>query len=470
MRLTALIFFLYSVSAFPATEWRQFRGPNSSGVSDAKGLPLEFGVDKNLLWKTALPQGHSSPVLSPDRIFLTGHENEDLFVFGLDRKTGKQLWRKQVPRPRRGELHKANGPASSSPVTDGENVYFFFTDFGLISFTKDGVERWRMELGPFNSPMGLSSSPVLSGNKLLMNCDSESGSFFVGVNKDTGKLIWRRDRSEFTRGFSTPVLYQQANQPMEAIVAGSTRLVSYSVDTGEPIWWIDGLTWQLKPTPVMDKENIYVLGWAGDADQGNQEEIADFKEYLAKWDKDGDGKLSKEEIPDKKIVNQWESFDLDRTGFLEERDWKAYQSRKKVVNAVRAFKLGGKGDMTAANTLWSYYKSLPNVPSPLLYEGILYICKESGILTALDAKTGKVLKQARLNDAPGDYFSSPVAAGGRIFTISHEGKVSVIKPGAAWEVERTIVLNEDVNATPAFEDGKIYIRTHQHLYCFGKRD
>ena len=155
---------------------------------------------------------------------------------------------------------------------------------------------------------------------------------------------------------------------------------------------------------------------------------------------------------------------------MEERDWKAYQSRKKVVNAVRAFKLGGKGDMTASNTLWSYYKSLPNVPSPLLYEGILYICKESGILTALDAKTGKMLKQGRLKDAPGDYFSSPVAADGRIFTISHEGKVSVIKPGAAWEVERTIALNEEVNATPAFEDGKIYIRTHQHLYCFGKRD
>ena len=91
-------------------------------------------------------------------------------------------------------------------------------------------------------------------------------------------------------------------------------------------------------------------------------------------------------------------------------------------------------------------------------------------MTALEAKTGKVLKQARLKDAPGDYFSSPVAAGGRIFTVSHEGKVSVIKPGAAWEVERTIALNEDVNASPTFEDGKIYIRTHQHLYCFGKKE
>ena len=191
-----------------------------------------------------------------------------MFVFGLDRKTGKQLWRKEVPRQRRGELHKANGPASASPVTDGENVYFFFTDFGLISFTKDGVERWRLPLGPFNNPMGLSASPVLSGNKLLMNCDSESGSFFLSVNKDTGKIIWRRDRAEFSRGFSTPVLYKPANEPQQVLIAGSTRLMAYSVETGEPIWWVDGLTWQLKPTPVMDQDNIYVLGWAGDADQG----------------------------------------------------------------------------------------------------------------------------------------------------------------------------------------------------------
>ena len=470
MRTAFLLAFTILPLSFAASEWRQFRGPNGSGVSDAKGVPIVFGVDQNVLWKTPLPPGHSSPVFSPVRIFLTAHENENLFVIGLDRKTGKELWRKQVPRPRKGELHKANGPASASPVTDGDNVYVFFTDFGLISFTKDGKERWRLPLGPFNTPMGMSSSPVLANGKLLLNCDAESESFFISVSLETGKIVWRRDRAEFSRGFSTPVLYKPANSPLEVIVAGSTRLVSYSVETGEPIWWIDGLTWQLKPTPVMDKDNIYVLGWAGDADQGSQEDIADFKEFLAKWDKNGDGKLSKEEIPDKKIVNQWESFDLDRSGFLEERDWKLYQGRKKAVNAVHAFKLGGKGDMTKPNTLWSYYKSLPNVPSPLLYEGILYIVKESGIMTALDAKTGKVLKQARLTDAPGDYFSSPGAANGKIFTISHEGKVSVIKPGAAWEVERTIALNEDVNASPAFDDGKLYIRTHQNLYCFGKKE
>ena len=466
----ASLFFLVLGIGTAGTDWRQFRGPNGSGVSDAKSVPQDFGPDKNLLWKTPLPQGHSSPVFAPDRIFLTAHEQEKLFVFGLDRKTGKQLWRKEVPRQRRGELHKANGPASASPVTDGENVYFFFTDFGLISFTKDGVERWRLPLGPFNNPMGLSASPVLSGNKLLMNCDSESGSFFLSVNKDTGKIIWRRDRAEFSRGFSTPVLYKPANEPQQVLIAGSARLMAYSVETGEPIWWVDGLTWQLKPTPVMDQDNIYVLGWAGDADQGKQEEIGDFPEFLAKWDKNKDGKLSRDEVEDKKIVKDWDSFDLDRTGFLEERDWKMYQGRKKSVNAVSAFKLGGQGDMTNKNVLWKYFKSLPNVPSPLLYEGVLYIVKESGIMTALDAKTGKVLKQARLKDAPGDYFSSPVAAGSRIYTVSHEGKVSVIKPGAEWEVERTITLNEDVNASPAFEDGKIYIRTHQNLYCFGKKE
>ena len=143
MRTAFLLAFTILPLSFAASEWRQFRGPNGSGVSDAKGVPVVFGVDQNVLWKTPLPPGHSSPVFSPDRIFLTAHENESLFVIGLDRKAGKELWRKQVPRPRKGELHKANGPASASPVTDGDNVYVFFTDFGLISFTKDGKERWK---------------------------------------------------------------------------------------------------------------------------------------------------------------------------------------------------------------------------------------------------------------------------------------------------------------------------------------
>lgn len=465
MRLTVILPLCIASLSYGG-EWPQFRGVNATGVSPEKNLPAEFSPGRNMAWKTALPSGHSSPVFSRNQIFITGFDDKSLYVIALDRKTGVELWRRALPRERKGEFHKQNSPASPSAVTDGKHAYAFFSEFGLISFDPDGAERWRLPLGPFNNPFGMGASPVLAGNTLLQLCDAESGSFFVGVDKDTGKVKWRRERPEVARGFATPVL----NGSKEVLVAGSYRLTSYSVDTGEPLWWVNGLTWQLKPTPVMGEGVVYVLGWAGNADTGQQEDVPPFADILPKWDTDKDGKLSQTEIPDPKITKDWNAMDLDRTGFVEGRDWAMYQGRRKSVNSVTAIKLGGRGDMTDKAVLWRYYKSLPNVPSPLLYDGILYLTKESGILTALDAKTGAVLKQGRITGAPGDYYASPVAADGKIFTVSQEGNLAVIKPGADWQVLQINKFNESINATPAFIDGRIFVRTHEYLYCFEKRE
>ncbi|MBM3769139.1 MAG: hypothetical protein FJW32_27475, partial [Acidobacteria bacterium] len=184
------IFLLSTVLA--AGEWPQFRGVNSAGVSDEKNLPTEFGPAKNLVWKTPLPPGHSSPVFSKSQIFLTAYTPENIFVIALDRKSGKENWRREVPRPEKAEHHKANSSASPSCTTDGENVYALFSDYGAISFDAKGAERWRLPMPKINNPFGLGTSPVLSGKTLLINIDAESGSFFVALNKDTGKQIWRR--------------------------------------------------------------------------------------------------------------------------------------------------------------------------------------------------------------------------------------------------------------------------------------
>ncbi len=458
-----------SALLLPAGEWTQFRGPNASGVSGETGIPDDFGPAKNVIWKTALPPGHSSPSLASDRIFITGYEDKKLFVFCLDRATGKIMWRREIPREREETLHKSNSPASPTPATDGVNAFVFFADFGMMSFGPDGNERWRLPLGPFNNPMGMASSPILAGDTVLQVLDQESGSYFIAVNKNTGKVKWRVERPEYSRGFSTPLLYQPASGGLQVLVTGSYRLTAYEVETGQPVWWVGKLTWQLKPTPVMNKDKIYILGWAGESDTGQQEDIPPFEDVLKKWDANHDGKLSPEEIPDKRITKDWASFDLDRTGLMEGRDWQLYQAKRAAQNAVNAFRLGGKGDMTEKSFLWNYTKSLPNVPSPLFYQDVLYILKEGGILTALDPESGEVLKQARLAGAPGLYFTSPVAADGKIYTISEEGKVSVIKPGRDWEVVRVIDLGEESHATPAIAGGKLYIRTHGTLYCFGKK-
>jgi len=451
-----------------SADWRQFRGLNGSGVSDEAGLPTQFGPSQNVVWKTALPPGHSSPVLTSNQIFVTAFEGQKLLVVCLDRTGGKIHWKREVPRNRTEELHKANSPASPSPVTDGTNVYAFFTDFGLISFGPDGKERWKLPLGPFNNPFGLGASPILAGDKVLMVCDQESGSFFVAVDKNSGQVKWRVERPEYTRGFATPVIYQPQDGPLQVIVSGSLQLTAYSAENGKEVWWVRGLTWQMKSTPVLSHDTIYVHGWAGGADEGQQEEIPPFEEVLKKMDSNRDGRLSQQEITNPRWKEDWRSMDLDRDGTLNERDWYFYRARRSAQNAVLAFRLGGQGDMTQKSFLWRYQKSLPNVPSPLLYKDVLYLMKEGGILTALDPLTGKVLKQGRLQGALGDYFASPVAADDKVFTASHESKVTVLKPGGQWEVLAINDLGEECNATPAIADGRLYIRTRNTLYCFGK--
>src|SRR5512132_3354807 len=142
-RMITLLMILFTLTGGVADEWSQFRGPNGTGVSNTTGLPAEFGPQKNVIWKAALPPGHSSPVLTRDRIFVTAHDKDKLFVICLDRQSGKILWQREAPRLHAGRLQNVNGPASPSPVTDGSNVYVFFQDFGLISYDSAGRERWK---------------------------------------------------------------------------------------------------------------------------------------------------------------------------------------------------------------------------------------------------------------------------------------------------------------------------------------
>ena len=220
----------------------------------------------------------------------------------------------------------------------------------------------------------------------------------------------------------------------------------------------------------MDEDTIYIQNWAGNADFGKQEDVVSLEEALKTLDKNGDGAISPEEAPDPKMAKGWDAHDLDRDGVLREREWEFYRRRRSAVNAVQAIRLGGKGDMTEGAFRWRHYKTLPNVPSPLLYQNVLYMMKEGGILTAFNPKTGEILKQGRLRDALGRYFSAPVAADGKIFVTSEEGKLTVLKPGADWEVLQTNDMGDPCYATPAIIDGKIYVRTTTALYCFEKGD
>jgi len=462
---------LFSVlGGLRAQEWPQFRGQNASGVSTSTGIPIESGGRKTVVWRTPLISGHSSPVLTRDRIFLTGIEQNwvltnKLMVIALDRATGAKVWERPVPRPRRQELHDNNNAASPTPATDGQNVYAFFGDFGLISFDRDGRERWRLPLGPFNNAWGMGSSPVLVDRTLVQLCDQDAGSFLLAVDKDTGKQIWRVERPGYSRGFSTPVVYRPKVGPPQIIVAGSFRLAAYAADTGKELWSAQSLSWQTKPTPIVAGDVVYAESWAAGNDTGQQKTVESFDDAARKMDANHDGRLARTEIQDPELKSGWANFDLDGDGTMDRRDWDLYRARSSAQNGIVAYRLGGSGDVTRTHFMWRYDKSLPNVPSPLLYQGVLYMLKEGGILTALDPESGKVLKQGRLTGALGEYFSSPVAADGKVFAISQPGQLVAIRAGAAWEVISVTDMGEEAFATPAVADGRMYVRTLYALHC-----
>ena len=458
-----------ALAAPAAADWPQFRGVNATGISDETNLPVHFGDGKNLVWKTPLPSGYSSPAVAGDRIFLTGLEDDKLFTFALDRSSGKILWRREAPRPRRQPLQETNHPVTATPAADG-GVYVFFADFGLLAYGPDGQELWRLPLGPFNNPFGHGSSPILVGDLVLQNCDQDAGSFLVAVDKATGKVRWRTERPHAQRGYATPVVYRPPGAPPQVLVIGSYELIAYDVATGARRWWVRGLPWQIKPTPVVADDTVYFVTFSGESDPGQQEVVPPFAEALSRHDADKDGRLSKDEIVDPRAKARFaEYLDLDDSGFLEERDWEQFQMRRSGMSSLWAFRLGGEGDMTERSLLWKNARSLPNVPSPLLYRGVLYTLKEGGILTALDPKGGEVLKQGRLSAAPGGYSASPVAADGKLYAVSEDGVVSVIRAGADWEVLATNDLEAPAKATPAISGGRLYVRTASALFCFEEK-
>ena len=187
---------VFALALSMQSDWPQFRGPNASGVSEATNLPVSFGPGENVLWKTPVPMGNSSPVVAGDRVYLTGFEKERLLTVAIDRHTGRVVWQKEAPRPRTQVIERpSNGPASASPVSDGQNVYVFFQDFGLLAYGPDGKELWRMPLGPFNNPFGHGASPILAGNTLLMNIDQDTGSYLLAVEKNERPRLVARGAS-----------------------------------------------------------------------------------------------------------------------------------------------------------------------------------------------------------------------------------------------------------------------------------
>lgn len=478
--LLSLLIASVSSNTVASEDWAQFRGPNGTGVSLTSGLPTEFGPGKNVIWKTPLPPGHSSPVLTRNRIFITAHTaekpNYKLLVFCLDRQNGKILWQREVPRTLTGRLQNVNGPASPSPVTDGENVYVFFQEFGLISYDANGKERWKLPLGPFNMFYGFGASPILVDDKVILPVDQDNpSSFLIAVDKNSGRVRWKVERPSVISGYSTPIVYQPNQGAKQIVIPESFQLSAYSVEDGKRVWWVRGLACEMKSIASHDAEYLYVNGWGFPTNQpGQQVKTISFAEGLAKYDANKDGEVAKSEVSgketmDKMLNGAFEAFDSDRNDKLNAKDWEIFRLMMAAENGLLAIKLGGQGDQTSTAIRWRYTKPVPQVPSTLLYKGVLYMINDSGILLSFDPATGNVIKQGRLHGAIDKYFSSPVAADDKVFLIGEGGAVSVLKAAGDWQILTVNQLDDECFATPAIADGRLYVRTRSALYCFGKQ-
>ncbi|MBN2242088.1 MAG: PQQ-binding-like beta-propeller repeat protein [Acidobacteria bacterium] len=465
MKIRWFILFFLMTATGPAEEWNRFRGPNGSGISDATGLPVEFGRAKNIDWRTEIPFGRSSPILARDCVVVTGSEGEKLITVCIDRKTGRVAWRRELLRDRTQEIYKDNDTATPTPASDGENIYVFFADLGLVSYGPGGEERWRFKLGPFHNFYGISASPVVYGDTLVQVCDSRRGSFIIALDKDSGSVRWRKERPMAkTEAYSTPILWMPEGGKAQVVVVGAYRIDGYALDSGQNLWWVGGQGTSPISSPVLDNGILFATSHG--ADKPQLEPWA----QLSRRDKDKDGRISALEIGEYNMLGDhfgW--LDRNEDGFLTQNEWNEVLEESVSEHGLAAVRAGGSGDMTRKNLLWRSRKSYSDLTSPLLYRGVLYMVIDNGIVVSRDPETGEIWKIGRTKDAVESYYASPVAADGKVYLASHGGKISVLKAGPQWEVLSVNDLGEQCQATPAIGNGSIYIRTREALYRFSEK-
>ncbi len=461
----SLLCLLFVVAAVKAdAQWPQFRGPNGSGVDAGTGYPVEFSPTKNVAWKVAVPYGQSSPAIVGTRLYVTASDGDRLITICLEAQTGKELWRREVRRDRTSEVYKANDPASPTPVADASGVVAFFPDFGLVSYTTDGTVRWTTRLGPFRNFYGMAGSPIIAGGLVVLVCDQQSGAFVVGLDRATGKERWRTARPGLRIGWATPIVFQPAaTRAPEVVVLGSTRLDAYDLATGAARWWLPVGSGDALGTPVASGDTVLVstLG-------STSPSMPTFAATLTQYDTDKDGRLSAAEfLADKENGEHFGWIDANADRFVVAEEWNTVRSLfvgDAGAVAVRPGTATGRLDPSAIR--WRFQKNIPYIPAPLVYQGVFYLVKTGGIVTSLDPATGRLLKEGRSPGALGEYYASPVAADGKVFLASTEGKVTVLQAGADWQVLGVNDLGEDIHATPALSEGRIFVRTRGAIYCF----
>lgn len=465
----SLVLICFSPLCLLAENWPQFRGPNASGVALGSNPPAKIGPTEGVAWSVEVPWSPSSPCIWGERIFLTTFNAEELETRCYNRADGKLLWARAI-KPDGVELfHRLDGsPAASTPATDGQHVVSYFGSFGVVCYDFSGKELWNhpLELALSPGKYGSGTSPIIAGDRVVINRDQHRFSTLLSLDVKTGKKIWETPRPDSSGSFGTPVLWH--NNGVDEIVLGAVgRLKGYDLRTGSERWLLENITGYVCTTPVIANGMLYFAAWSN---QSVESAVPPWDEFYKNNDKNGDGVVSFDEIDDARI-DYWRGVDFNRDNQFSEDDWTNVKARSsRYENTLVAIKSGGIGNITETHLAWRYRKGLPYVPSLLHYEDRLYFIKDLGILTSLDAETGEPhYAQTRLPEASGSYYASPVAANGQIYLASVSGILTVVKSGGAKpEILHQVDFGERILASPAIVGDSIYLRTDKRLWAFGK--
>ena len=429
--------------AAPAGSWPSFRGADAAGIAEHQLIPDRWDVKTgdNLRWRTPIPGlAHSSPIIWGDRIFVTtaisslpnatfrpglygdGDASDDRsrhrwMLYAIDKRTGQIVWERVAAEGEPlNKRHIKSTYASATPATDGRTVVAWFGSQGIHAYDVNGTFRWKVDLGRLNMgaydipsyEWGPASSPIIWNGLVIVQCDTQADSFVIALDVQTGKTMWKTPRQELP-SWGTPMVAMTPDGP-QLITNASNFIRAYDPRTGQELWRLGGSSKITAPTPIFADGLIVVASGRG----------------------------------------------LERPIFV-----------------VRP---GARGDVTlagdttsSASIVWSKTGRGPYMPTPLVYDGLLYVLGNNGVFDVYTLKTGGEVYRQRLPHLGSGFSASPVAADGKIYLSNEDGEILVISAGSAFKHLATNTMGELLMATPALSDGVMYVRSASSLFAIGRK-
>jgi outer membrane protein assembly factor BamB len=404
-----------SITSAQAENWPQWRGAKLDGISDAKGVPTTWSKTENVVWRLPLPgMAGSTPVVWDKQIFLTSADGGKLVLMSIS-TAGKPLWKETIAT--RDEMIRGDEGnfASPSPSTDGKHVWALFGTGDLVCYSIRGKQAWKFNVGDrygkLDIAFGLTSTPVLDGDRLYLQLIHTGGAHVVALNKNTGKEIWKQNRpsdarDECLHSYASPVLYRDGNTEL-LLTHGADLIVAHNLKDGKEVWRCGGLN----PKGTYNNTLRFVA--------------------------------SPVAVPGMIIVPSAKN------------------------GPVLALDPKSKGDISDSDEghFWTRESNTPDVPSPLVVDGLVYLAREDGSLLCLDAKSGEQIYRERGYVAR--HRASPLYADGKIFLTARDGTINVVKAGREYELLATNKMEEEMSSSPVIAGGVMYLRTFNALYAIG---